>query len=160
MLFSKKCEAALQLLEEQASAAESAVSPASAANAAAVAGGENEGPAADAPVSAAAAAAAAKPGSLSVEATKEGIVVKRQMSVCITQPRRVAAVSLARRVAEEMGSPELVGYQVRPESLRWSLFTFIYLLLRIWASTRLSLLFMIFDVQVISPCVSARLQAS
>jgi ATP-dependent RNA helicase DHX37/DHR1 len=33
--------------------------------------------------------------------------------ICVTQPRRVAALSLAKRVAEEMNNEELVGYQVR-----------------------------------------------
>lgn len=58
------------------------------------------------------AAAAVRLGVVSAEATKQGILVRRQLCICITQPRRVAAVSLARRVAEEMGSQELVGYQV------------------------------------------------
>lgn len=38
--------------------------------------------------------------------------------ICITQPRRVAAISLAERVSQEMGRPkigELVGYRVRFE---------------------------------------------
>ena len=41
--------------------------------------------------------------------------VLRDKKVCITQPRRVAAVSLAKRVAREMGGEVggLVGYRVR-----------------------------------------------
>ena len=41
----------------------------------------------------------------------------------ITQPRRVAAVSLAQRVAEEMGekgSGKLVGYQIRYDSSHYT----------------------------------------
>lgn len=60
----------------------------------------------------AAAASANCPGFVSAEEVKAGICVKRHLCICITQPRRVAAVALARRVAEEMGAPELVGYQV------------------------------------------------
>ena len=35
--------------------------------------------------------------------------------ICITQPRRIAAISLSQRVAEEMGTKigDLVGYSVR-----------------------------------------------
>lgn len=38
----------------------------------------------------------------------------------VTQPRRVAAVSVAHRVAKERGEPlgETVGYQIRMES-KW-----------------------------------------
>jgi ATP-dependent RNA helicase DHR2 len=53
---------------------------------------------------------------------QHGSVLKRKVGGCIaiTQPRRVAAISLARRVAEEMGTPlgnsspaSQVGYSVR-----------------------------------------------
>lgn len=39
--------------------------------------------------------------------------------IIVTQPRRVAAVSVAHRVAEERGEPlgETVGYQIRMESM-------------------------------------------
>jgi len=39
----------------------------------------------------------------------------RDKKICITQPRRVAAVSLAKRVASELGGEvgSLVGYRVR-----------------------------------------------
>ncbi|KAL8272913.1 hypothetical protein Esti_003167 [Eimeria stiedai] len=50
-------------------------------------------------------------GFVSAEEARKKISVKRKLQICITQPRRVAAVSLSRRVAEEMGNPELVGYQ-------------------------------------------------
>ncbi|KAL7986942.1 hypothetical protein Chor_005861, partial [Crotalus horridus] len=41
----------------------------------------------------------------------------RQGTIAVTQPRRVAAISVAERVAEELGCPVggLVGYQVRFE---------------------------------------------
>lgn len=51
-------------------------------------------------------------GFVSASAAGKAIEVKRQLRICVTQPRRVAAVALARRVAEEMGAPQLVGYQV------------------------------------------------
>jgi len=41
--------------------------------------------------------------------------VSRNGAIAITQPRRVAAITLAKRVAEETGTPlgELVGYSIR-----------------------------------------------
>ncbi len=44
---------------------------------------------------------------------------ERAGAVGVTQPRRVAAVSTAQRVAEELGCAigEAVGYQVRPTTL-------------------------------------------
>ena len=33
--------------------------------------------------------------------------------ICVTQPRRVAAISVSKRVAEELNDSEIVGYQVR-----------------------------------------------
>ena len=45
------------------------------------------------------------------------------MSIICTQPRRVAATSVAERVAEEMAEPalgETVGYQIRLEAKRSS----------------------------------------
>ena len=56
------------------------------------------------------------------EVTRDGKTEKKMVGGCIaiTQPRRVAAISLARRVAEEMGTPlgshspaSKVGYSVR-----------------------------------------------
>ena len=38
------------------------------------------------------------------------------LMIAVTQPRRVAALSVARRVAAEMNAPHLVGYQVRFDS--------------------------------------------
>ena len=35
------------------------------------------------------------------------------MIICVTQPRRVAAISVAERVGVELNDPDLVGYQVR-----------------------------------------------
>lgn len=55
------------------------------------------------------------PRVVSAEETTEGICVKRQLTICVTQPRRIAAVALSRRVGEELGAPELVGYQVSNE---------------------------------------------
>ncbi len=44
-------------------------------------------------------------------------MLPKKMLIGITQPRRVAAISLAIRVAQEMGTIEgdLVGYRVRFE---------------------------------------------
>jgi HrpA-like RNA helicase len=44
---------------------------------------------------------------------------QRELAIAITQPRRVAARSVAARVAQEMNSPlgTLVGYSVRFESV-------------------------------------------
>jgi ATP-dependent RNA helicase DHX37/DHR1 len=33
--------------------------------------------------------------------------------ICVTQPRRVAAISVSKRVGDELNNPKLVGYQVR-----------------------------------------------
>ena len=33
--------------------------------------------------------------------------------ICVTQPRRVAAISICQRVGEELNNPRLCGYQVR-----------------------------------------------
>ncbi|KAK5983510.1 Helicase ATP-binding domain-containing protein, partial [Trichostrongylus colubriformis] len=38
----------------------------------------------------------------------------------ITEPRRVAAITMAQRVGEELGSPEIVSYQIRYEGNRTS----------------------------------------
>ncbi|CDJ51168.1 ATP-dependent helicase, putative [Eimeria brunetti] len=102
MLFHKKCQAARELLDEAIGVGPHTTKSAALeeAHAAAAAAGTR-------------ATAAAQVGFVSAELTKQGILVKKQLCICITQPRRVAALSLARRVAEELGNPELVGYQVR-----------------------------------------------
>lgn len=52
----------------------------------------------------------------------EAIETQDHLQIGITQPRRVAAVSLARRVADELSSPlgETVGYQIRYDSGHFS----------------------------------------
>lgn len=40
-------------------------------------------------------------------------LLKRKRVICITQPRRVAAITVAKRVAEEVGSTSVVGHRVR-----------------------------------------------
>ncbi|XP_026194044.1 probable ATP-dependent RNA helicase kurz [Cyclospora cayetanensis] len=103
MLFPKNCEAARQALAEEGKVPRGAKEEETTTTAFT---DSPEGEATDMQT---------LPGDVTAEETKEGILVKRQMCVCITQPRRVAATALAHRVAEEMGAPELVGYQVRYE---------------------------------------------
>ncbi|CBZ49704.1 putative ATP-dependent helicase [Neospora caninum Liverpool] len=43
-------------------------------------------------------------------------VVSLRLKIGVTQPRRVAAVMVARRVAQELGSEKLVGYHIRHKS--------------------------------------------
>ena len=41
-----------------------------------------------------------------------------EVRIAITQPRRVAAVAMARRVADERGDPDLVSYTIRFDGRR------------------------------------------
>ncbi|ESS29184.1 helicase associated domain (ha2) protein, partial [Toxoplasma gondii VEG] len=43
-------------------------------------------------------------------------VVSLRLKIGVTQPRRVAAVMVARRVAQELGNDQLVGYHIRHKS--------------------------------------------